>query len=136
MGFDIMSHQGLISIFVVCFMLEFVAFGMQRATLLISREAEMSPQIGKMLLPSWFPIVWIVRICKWSVLIAIAFTWSWGIAIGLLVADVILSSILPIPYSIFIPSFHKRIAQIKQSNVNAGNALETILNGSQFHNKH
>lgn len=131
-----MSHQSLISIFVVCFILEFAALGMQRATLLISREAEMSPQIGKMLLPTWFPIVWVVRICKWSVLIAIALTWSWGIAIGLLVADVILSSILPIPYNIYTSAFRKRIDQIKQVDIDIGEALESILKTSKIHNKH
>ena len=93
-----MSHQTLLISFAVCFLLEFGAFGMQRATLLMSREADVPPQIGAMLLPSWFPAVWLVRICKWAVLLAIAFTWSWGAGIGLLVADVVLSSFLPIPY--------------------------------------
>ena len=127
-----MSHETLIIIFVVCFLLELAAFGMQRATLLMSREADVPPQIGAMLLPSWFPIVWLVRICKWGALLAVAFIWSWGVAIGILVADVILSSILPIPYSTYIPFFRKRASQIKQIDTAAGTALEGMLNASKI----
>ncbi len=128
-----MSHQTLLITFAVCFLLEFSAFGMQRATLTLSREADVSPQIGAMLLPSWFPTVWLVRICKWGVLIAVAFIWSLGVAIGLLVADVVLSSILPIPYSAYTPFFRKRISQIKQLDIVAGTALEEMLNASKIH---
>ena len=73
-----MSHQTLLTIFVVCFLLEFAAFGMQRATLLMSGEANVPHQIGAMLLPSWFPIVWLARIGKWGVLFAVAVIWSWA----------------------------------------------------------
>lgn len=128
-----MSHQTLLITFAACFLLEFAAFGMQRATLLMSREADVPPQIGAMLLPSWFPTVWLVRICKWGVLIAVAFIWSWGVAIGLLVTDVVLSSILPIPYSAYTPFFRKRISQIKQLDIAAGTALEEMLNASKIH---
>ena len=128
-----MSHQTLLISFAVCFLLEFGAFGMQRATLLMSREADVPPQIGAMLLPSWFPAVWLVRICKWGVLLAIAFTWSWGAGIGLLVADIVLSSLLPIPYRAYISSFRRRISQIKQLDTEAGTALEEMLNESKIH---
>ena len=96
-----MVYQTLLIAFAFCFLLEFLALGMRRATLLMSREADVPAKIGAILLPSWFPIVWLVRICKWGILITIVFLWSWSVAIGLLVANVILSSILPIPYGIY-----------------------------------
>jgi len=108
-----MVYQTILIAFAFCFLLEFLAFGMQRATLLMSREADVPAKIGALLLPSWFPIVWLVRICKWGILITIVFLWSWSVAIGLLVANVILSSILPIPYGIYIPFFRERILQVK-----------------------
>lgn len=127
-----MSHQILLITFTACFILEFAAFGMQRATLLISREADVPRQIGAMLLPSWFPMVWLVRLCKWGILVSVALTWSWGIAISLLVANIILSSILPIQYSAYIPFFRKRVLQIKQLDITAGTALEEMLNSSKI----
>ncbi|MBX3306270.1 MAG: hypothetical protein KF751_09515 [Nitrospira sp.] len=128
-----MNHQVLIAAFAVCFLIEFVAFGMQRATLLMSREADVPPRIGLLLLPSWFPAVWLVRICKWTVLVFIALNWYWVIAMGLLIVDVVLSSILPIPYSAYVPAFRKRAQQIKQLDFEAGTALEEMLNSSKIH---
>jgi len=128
-----MNHQLLIGVFGVVFVLEFAAFGMQRATLLISREAGVPYQITKWLLPVWFPAVWVLRITKWGTLLFIAFSWSWGFAAALLLADVVLSAVLPIPYSLYVPSFRKRIAQIKRYDEGAGENLERILNSSKIH---
>lgn len=128
-----MSHQNLLISFALCCLLEFVAFGMQRATLLMSREANVSPQISEMLLPTWFPVVWLVRLLKWIVLFAVAFTWSWGVAIGLLIANTILATFLPIPYSAYISTFRKRISQIKLLDIGTGTKLEEILNGSKIY---
>jgi len=112
-----MNHETLLIAFGVLFILEFVAFGMQRATLRISRVAGSPPRFGALLLPSWFPIVWLVRLIKWAVLFYIAFTWSWVIAGGLLFANIILLAILPIPYSVYFPLFHSRINKIKASDI-------------------
>lgn len=128
-----MNHETLLIAFVVAFILEFGAFGMQRATLLMSREAGVPPQIGALLLPSWFPIVWLVRLIKWAVLCYIAFTWSWVLAGGLLVADFIISAILPIPYSVYVPFFRSRINKIKASDIEAGDALEQMLSLSKIY---
>lgn len=127
-----MNHQILIVIFVAAFMLEFAAFGMQRATLLLSREAEIPYQVVAALLPYWFPAVWVLRITKWGVLIGIAFSWSWGVAIGLLIADSFLAAVLPIPYGMYVPSFRKRIEQIKQIDFESGEFLERVLNASKI----
>lgn len=128
-----MNQETLLIAFGVAFILEFGAFGMQRATLLMSREVGVTPQIGALLLPSWFPIVWLVRLVKWALLGYIAFAWSWVVAGGLFVADLILSAILPIPYSVYVPVFRSRINKIKASDVEAGHALEQMLNSSKIH---
>ena len=128
-----MNHETQLIVFGVAFILEFGAFGMQRATLLMSREAGVAPQIGALLLPSWFPIVWLVRLAKWAVLCYIAFAWSWGVAGGLLLANFILSAILPIPYSLYVPTFRSRVNEIKVNDVEAGQALEQMLNLSNIH---
>lgn len=127
-----MSHQFLLLVFIVAFSLEFVAFGMQRATLLISREADVPYHVASALLPLWFPATWILRITKWSCLIAIAVMWSLGVAGGLLVAEIILSAILPIPYGVYMPLFWKRVSQIKKENVEAGEFLEQMLGASKI----
>ena len=128
-----MNHQVLIVIFVAAFMLEFAAFGMQRAILLLSREAEIPYQVAAALLPFWFPAVWVLRITKWGALIVIAFSWSWAVAIGLLFADFVLSTVLPIPYGMYTPSFRRRIEQIKQKDFESGEFLERVLNASKTH---
>lgn len=128
-----MNHETQLIIFGAAFILEFGAFGMQRATLLMSREAEIAPQIGALLLPSWFPIIWLVRLAKWAVLCYIAFAWSWGVAGGLLITNFILSAILPIPYRVYIPTFRSRINEIKVNDTEAGHALEQMLNSSKIH---
>jgi hypothetical protein len=128
-----MVNELLIALFIAAFLLDFAAFGMQRATLLMSREAELPSRIGALLLPAWFPAVWLVRIAKWGALVAIAVSWSWVIAIGLLLADVVLSAVLPIPYRAYIPSFRSRIVEIKRVDLRVGNALESMLNASKIH---
>src|SRR5436190_489643 len=106
---------------------------MQRTTLLISREAGLPSKIGALLLPGWFPVVWLPRITKWLALLYVALSWSWLLAIGLLVADTVLSAVLPIPYRAYVPSFRRRIAEIKHSSPETAAALEAMLNASTLH---
>ncbi|MDA0738194.1 MAG: hypothetical protein O3A59_04485 [Nitrospirae bacterium] len=108
---------------------------MQRATLLMSREASIPYQAASLLLPTWFPAVWLARLAKWGTLILIALSWSWGVAAGLLVADFVLAAALPIPYHVYVPAFRKRIVQIKAQDAEVGTALETMLNDSKIHGK-
>lgn len=127
-----MNHQVFIAAFVGLFLASFAAFGMQRAILLMSRKAGIPYKIAALLLPVWFPTVWMVIIAKWCSLLVIALSWSWGIATSLLVADFILSAVLPIPYHIYIPSFRKRIAQIRSQDPDTGAELEAMLNSSKM----
>ena len=128
-----MSHGMLIASYISVFLLEFAAFGMVRATLLMSREADVPPQFSALLLPRWFPAVWLVRVTKWGILLFIAVSWNWLVAGVLLIASVLCSSILPIPYRVYIPSFRRRIDQIKSTDAQVGAALEAMLNSSEIH---
>lgn len=127
-----MDHQLLLVAYGVLFVPVFAAFGMQRTTLLLSREAEADAKTVAYLLPAWFPVVWALRLCKWGLLIAIAASWSLGWAIGLFVIDLLLSSILPIPYKVYVPAFRTRIEQIKRIDPGLGDALERTLNASNL----
>lgn len=88
--------------------------------------------IGKLLLPAWFPAVWFLRIAKWGTVLFIGFSWNWAVAGILIVADMVLAAILPIPYRVYVPSFRKRIAQIKDADAKSGEVLEAILNASKI----
>jgi hypothetical protein len=72
-------------------------------------------------------------IAKWGTLLLIGLSWSWWVAVGLVVADFVLSAVLPIPYSVYVPSFRKRAAQHKSSNPEVGIALEAMLDASKIH---
>jgi hypothetical protein len=54
-----------LSAFGVIWIANFALFGMQRATLLISRKAGIEWEGGgELLLPGWYPLTWVVRIGK------------------------------------------------------------------------
>ena len=118
--------------FVTVFLLEFAAFGMERTVLLLSREVGVPYEVASALLPKWFLAVWLLRIAKWGTLFFIAFSWSWGVALVLIVADWILAAKLPIPYAAYFPGFRKRIAKIKLQDAEVGEFLEAILNASNI----
>jgi hypothetical protein len=128
-----MSQIVLIATFVMLFTIKFLAFGMQRATLLISRESGVPPKFSALLLPAWYPAVWLVIAAKWGTLLLIALNWSWWIAGALALVELFLSSILPIPYKAYIPSFRRRVEQHKNSDPALGKALEAMLNSSRIH---
>lgn len=129
-----MSHQTLLTAYAILFLIVFAAFGMQRATLLISRESGLPPQqLGALLLPPWFPFVWLPRIAKWGVLVLIGVHWNWWVALGVLITDFLLSSVLPIPYKIYARSFRNRVAHMKRGDPNAAAALEKMLTGSRVY---
>ncbi|NLA48704.1 MAG: hypothetical protein GX876_04500 [Bacteroidales bacterium] len=93
-----LSHP-LVIAFIISWIIEFYLFGMQRASLKISRHNNMEWRgIREHLLPNWYPLTWIVRIAKYGLLVAILIVLNWKLAIGLLVIGSILSIIIPIPY--------------------------------------
>jgi hypothetical protein len=127
-----MSHEAMLISFVLLAVLLFAAFGMQRATLLLSREANTSSQATAMLLPAWFPAVWLPRIAKWALLLYIAFSWSWWVALGLLIGELVLSAVLPIPYRLYVPTFRRRIGRLRRTNAELAKALDALLSASKL----
>ena len=127
-----MTHEIMLALFVVLAVLMFGAFGMQRTTLLLAREANTSSKATAMLLPAWFPAVWVPRLAKWGLLLYIAVSWSWWVALGLFVAELVLSAVLPIPSRLYLPLFRRRIEQLRGEHANLANSLEALLNASQL----
>lgn len=126
-----MSHHVVLIAAGLIFVLEHFTFGLQRSALLIAREAG-SDLLVSILLPRWFPAVWLLSIAKWSLLVYVAFSWSLAVAAGLLVAS-FATSLLPIPYRLYIPVFRARVAEVKQESPEGGVQLETILKMSAIH---
>lgn len=112
---------------------QFWLFGMQRATLLISRNAGIEWKGGgEFLLPSWYPVTWLIIISKWGLLFAMAILWSWKIALGLMITGYILSIILPIQYSMYKGILKKRINQIQLEDDELAQQLLGMLDSSPF----
>jgi hypothetical protein len=122
----------LLAFFIVAWAIEFAAFGMQRTVLLISRDAAVQYEAAKPLLPRWFPLVWLPRIAKWGVLLAIALFWSWGVAAGALAADVVLGATLPIPYQVYVIPLLRRLEEVRRQDADAGEYLARMLRHSNF----
>lgn len=120
-----------VSAYAVVWVIWFVLFGMQRATLLASRKAGYEWRGGgELLLPKWYPITWIVIVGRWALLGAMAVLWSWKVALALLVVSFILSSILPIPYGMYRPIFQRRVNEVTNYEPDVGFELQRMLDGA------
>lgn len=122
----------MLTSFAILAFLTFAAFGMQRTTLLLSREANTSSRYTAMLLPAWFPAVWLLVIAKWVLLLNIAVSWSWLMATGFLIGEFSLSAVLPIPYQIYMPTFRRRIVQLRSKNPELADTLDALLKASKI----
>lgn len=112
---------------------QFWLFGMQRATLLISRNAGIEWRGGgELLLPGWYPVTWIIIISKWALLLAMAILWTWKVALGLMVIGYILSISLPIQYSMYKGILKKRVDQIMQEDNELAQQLQDMLDSAPF----
>ena len=119
--------------FAIIWIINFVLFGMQRATLLISRNAGIEWKGGgELLLPKWYPVTWVIIICKWSLLIAMAIYFDWRYAIGLAVVGYILSVVLPIPYSAYKGAFRRRVNQYMNQDPTVATQLQQMLDDAPF----
>ena len=118
--------------YVCLFILNFLAFGMQRTTLLISRELGVEPAIAGLLLPKWFPLVWLIILTKWGVLLFIAMYLSFWFALALGIITFVLSIYLPIPWWKYIPFYRRRIEQLRIVDEKVGQELEAMLGASRF----
>ena len=128
-----LSHP-LVIAFIISWIIEFYLFGMQRASLRISRHNNVEWKgIGEQLLPNWYPLTWIVRIAKYGLLVAILIVLDWKLAIGLLVIGFILSTIIPIPYRpLYRKTFRKKVEKIKSIDQETGQLFTDMLDNTDF----
>jgi ABC-type multidrug transport system fused ATPase/permease subunit len=128
-----LSHPLLIAFYII-WIVEFYLFGMQRASLRISRHNNVEWRgIGEQLLPNWYPITWIIRLAKYGLLVAILFVIQWKLALGLLVISFILATIIPIPYRLlYKKTFRKKVEKIKSIDQEAGQFFTEMLDNTDF----
>lgn len=128
-----LSHP-LVIAFIILWIIEFYLFGMQRASLRISRHNNVEWKgIGEQLLPNWYPLTWIVIIAKYGLLVAILIVIDWKLAIGILVISFILSTIIPIPYRVLYKNtFRKKVEKIKSIDQEAGQLFTEMLDNTDF----
>jgi len=128
-----LSHP-LVIAFIISWIIEFYLFGMQRASLKISRHNNVDWRgVGDQLLPNWYPLTWIVRIAKYGLLAAIFLLLDWQLAVGLLVIGFILSTIIPIPYrSLYTKTFRRKVEKINSIDQEAGQLFKEMLDNTDF----
>lgn len=109
-------------------------FGMQRATLLISRTNNVDwKDVGVHLLPKWYPITLLLRIVKWALLIVVFWQVGWIVGLACLVADIVLTGIFPIPYkALYSGIFNKRVTELSNQDPELGSMFRLILKNSGF----
>jgi hypothetical protein len=124
----------LIVVFVIIWLIEFYLFGMQRASLLISRQNNVEWRgVGEYLLPNWYPVTWLIRILKYGLLIAILIIINWKWAFGLLCLSFIILTITPIPYRFFYKkTFRNKANKIINIDYEAGTFMKEMLEKSGF----
>lgn len=122
-----------IFIFAIIWMFNFLLFGMQRGTLLISRNAGIEWKGGgELLLPKWYPITWIFIISKWGFLLAMAYYADWKYALGLAIISFFLTMIVPIPYRLYKGIYRQNVTSIMQKDPILGIRLKIMLDGAPF----
>lgn len=115
-------------IFIVFWIIEFYLFGLQRASLLITKKNDADYSIyGALLLPEWYPITWVFRISKYILLVVIFFiNWKWGI--GLFAFQFLASVVIPIPYKFLYSNiFRNKLHKLRMINMNSSIACEFML---------
>jgi uncharacterized membrane protein len=128
-----LSHP-LVIAFIISWIIEVYLFGMQRASLRISRHNNVEWRgIGEQLLPNWYSLTWIVRGAKYGLLVAILIVIDWKLAIGLLIISFILSIIIPIPYRpLYKKTFRKKVEKISSIDQKAGSLFTEMLDNTDF----
>lgn len=97
-----MTIKILLSLYVLLWLANFYLFGMQRATLLISRSLKINYiDVALFLLPYNYTLkVWFIRILKIIVLILIFYFYSFYTSLYVAASGYLLSIVCPIPYKI------------------------------------
>ncbi|MFN7172178.1 MAG: hypothetical protein ACK4P3_05270 [Fimbriimonadaceae bacterium] len=119
--------------FGVALIVDHFFFGMQRTTLLLSRQLGVSSETTAILLPAWYKLSLIPIIARWALLVAIAIWASWWLAIGLAVfAFVVFDTIAPIPFTLYMRYFKKRFDAISQELADCQASGRTLYRISGF----
>lgn len=119
------------ALFCALVLVEFVLFGMQRGLLLLAREHQVEYKHVTPLLPGWFGVSWLVTAGKWLLLGAIAWTQNLWLAAGLAVGGFVLSTVLPIPYRMYLPLLRKQAGAVMRVSPAFGMELRRLLDESQ-----
>lgn len=129
-----LSHPLFIA-FIIAWIIEFYLFGMQRASLKISRHNNVSWKgIGENLLPNWFPITWLFSIAKYGLIVAMFFIFNWKIALATLVLSFIISTIIPIPYRLLYSKiFRNKVKKISETDFETGTFYSQMLDNTNFY---
>ena len=115
-----MSEQILLMVYILLFIINFLLFGMQRTALLIDREYQpdsirgMEYHLARAVLPRWLNVARLFFIIKLAILGLLLYEELWLIFVFLVVADIILGIILPIPYKTYTQYLYKRALRYKK----------------------
>ncbi|MGM0564516.1 MAG: hypothetical protein ACQES2_09305 [Pseudomonadota bacterium] len=131
---NMIQTEALMITFFMVWLIEFYLFGMQRASLLIARNNKIDwKTVGPYLLPTWYPVTWLIRTTKWALIIALFVYAGWQIGLSFIVAGFVLSAIVPIPYkSLYAGTFRRSANRIEHQNPEAAELLRRMLTNSGF----
>ena len=122
----------MLYIFILLVFVELYFFAMQRSSLEISRNAEIDPKQGRLMLPYWYSLIWPIKIGKYYVAYLIYQNLGIWFALGCLAIPLVVSTVMPIPHRYFIKIFNKKI-KINDGIINPLEyiALSTALNDAE-----
>lgn len=101
--------------FAVAALGELYFFMMQRSSLEISRASGVDPRDGRLMLPTWYSLLWPARAMKWGAALAMIVTGHWVVALVLLVVAFFAAVVVPIPHRHFIDLFRRKVVgELKQ----------------------
>lgn len=128
------NDLALVGIYFASWLIMLYLFGMQRATLLISRTSDVEwKSSGVYLLPKWYPITWIFRVSKWGILVLVFWQAGWVYGVSCLVADIVLTGIFPIPYkALYSGTFKRRVERVSNQDPELGKFIRYLLTNSGF----
>jgi hypothetical protein len=86
-------------------------FLMQRAALELGRRGNVSPEVGRLMLPEWYVLATIPRVASWIVYALAFWQLGWQTALALWGISFLASTLCPIPKRHFIPVFFKKVSR-------------------------